>query len=94
MSGAIHAGRSGKKRWIGPAVVAGAVVYIVIAVWQAILHPAVIPEAVAIAVLLAVFASGLAMKNPDAMKKGEMATVWICILLFAAYGILRIGGLL
>ena len=94
MSGAVQAGRTGKTRWIGPAVVAGAVVYIVIAVWQAVLHPAVIPEAVAIAVLLAVFASGLAIKNPDAMKKGEMAAVWICILLFAAYGILRIGGLL
>ncbi|WP_421908795.1 hypothetical protein [Methanolacinia petrolearia] len=94
MSGAVQTGRTGKTRWIGPAVVTGAVVYIVIAVWQAILHPAVIPEAVAIAVLLAVFASGLVMKNPNAMKKGEMAAVWICILLFAAYGILRIGGIL
>jgi hypothetical protein len=83
---------STKPLRIGPVVIIGAVVYIAIAVWQAVVNPSVIPEAVAIAVLLGLFSSTLAIKDPRAMKKGEMAVVWICILLFAVYGIFRIGG--
>lgn len=79
---------------IGPVLVAGAVVYILIVVWQAAVHPAVIPEAAAIAVLLGGFCSVFAIKNPEMMKRGEIAVVWICILLFALYCLLRIGGIL
>lgn len=85
---------AGEIERIGPVIVIGAVVYIAIAVWQAVVNPGVIPEAAAIAVLLGVFCSLLAINNPYVMKKGEIAAVWTCILLFAVYGLLRIGGIL
>jgi len=79
---------------IRPVLIAGAAVYIAIAVWQAVVNPAVIPEAVAIAFLLGLLCLVMGIENPEVMKKGEIAAVWICILLFAVYGLLRTGGIL
>lgn len=78
----------------GAVLVAGAAFYVAIAFWQSVINPAIIPEAGAIAVLLGGFSSLLAVKNPEMIKKGEIISIWICILLFAVYGILKIGGLL
>lgn len=79
---------------IGPVLIAGAVVYAVIAIWQATVNTAVVPEAIAIAILLGGFCSALGIKNPEMIKKGEIAAIWVCILLIAVYGLLRTGGIL
>lgn len=79
---------------IGPVLAAGVIVYIIIALWQAAVHLSVVWEAVAIVLLLGAFGSLLALKNPGAVKKGEMAVVWICIGLFAVYGIMKGSGML
>ena len=67
---------------IGPVLVAGAVSYILIAIWQAAVNPEVLAGAAGIAILLGGFCSVLAIKSPETLKKGEIAVVWICIGLF------------
>ena len=79
---------------IGTALTAGVIVYIIIVLWQAAVYPAVIGESIAIAVLLGVFGSLLAVKDPAVIKRGEMTAIWVCIGLFAIYGIMKAGGML
>ena len=75
-------------------LIAGASAYIVIALIQALENQAVGFQAAA-AVLLLAFAGAITLvRNEIALKKGEMALVWGCILLFCAYALIRAGGLL
>ncbi len=78
----------------GIMLVAGAVFYVAVAVWQSVINPGIIPEAAAIAILLGGLCLVLAAGNPETVKRGEIAAIWICVLLFAAYGLLSVGGVL
>ncbi|MBN1432177.1 MAG: hypothetical protein JW931_05350 [Methanomicrobiaceae archaeon] len=81
-------------KWIGPVLVAGAFFYVLIAIWQAAVNPEILAGAAGIAILLGGFCSVLAIKNPEILKKGEIAALWICVGLFVIYGLIKAGGFL
>lgn len=72
---------------------AAAAVYLVIAAVQAAIVGAVTADSAVIAVVLCI-AAGLAWaRDAHGVKRVEMVLLWVCVLLFAAYGLLKAGGL-
>lgn len=70
-----------------------AAVYIVIAALQAFAVGTVTADTIVIAVLLCAGAGLAWIRDAHGAKRAEMVLVWACVLLFAAYGLLKAGGL-
>lgn len=76
------------------AVVAGAVVYGVILLIEAVRHPSVALAAIALALILAAVGVLFGSGDEHRLKTTEMALLWICVGLFLLYGLLKVGGVL
>jgi uncharacterized membrane protein len=72
---------------------AAAAVYLVIAVAQAAIVGAVTADSAVIAVVLCIGAGLAWARDAHGVKRVEMVLLWVCVLLFAAYGLLKAGGL-
>ncbi|WAI01121.1 hypothetical protein [Methanogenium organophilum] len=71
----------------------GLFAYIIIALWQTILHPEVFLQALVLG-LIFITLTGIAwILDEEKLKRAEMAILWICVGLFALYAILVAGGI-
>lgn len=68
--------------------------YVVLMLLEASLHPAILPGAMIGAVLLGILAAAFVWKSDHAKHLGEVILIWIMVLGFIIYGLLRFGGLL
>jgi len=71
----------------------GAVFYIAVALIQMTEYSLILPECAGIAVLLTIAAAITWTQNESGLKRLEMALLWLCILTFGLYGVLRYGGI-
>ena len=71
----------------------GAVFYIAVALVQMSEHSLILPEGAGIAVLLTIAAVITWIQDESGLKRLEMNLLWLCILIFGIYAILRYGGL-
>ncbi|MDD3620785.1 MAG: hypothetical protein PHQ81_00055 [Methanofollis sp.] len=76
------------------AIAAGAAVYGVILVIEAVRHPSFALTAIAAALFLAAAGILFWSGNEQRTKKVEMALLWVCVGLFLLYGLLVAGGVL
>jgi hypothetical protein len=76
------------------AVVAGAVVYGVILLIEAVRHPSFALTAIAAALFLAAAGVLFGSKDEHRLKTTEMALLWVTVSLFLLYGLLKVGGVL
>ena len=56
-------------------------------------HSLILPECAGIAVLLTIAAAITWTQNESGLKRLEMDLLWLCILTFGIYGVLRYGGI-
>ena len=68
--------------------------YIILMLLEASLHPATLPGAMAGSILLGILAVIFVWKSDHAKHLGEVILIWIMVLGFIIYGLLRFGGLL
>lgn len=71
----------------------GAVFYIAVVLIQMSEHSLILSECVGIAVLLTIAAVITWIQDESGLKRLEMNLLWLCILTFGIYGVLRYGGL-
>ncbi len=74
-------------------ITVGAVFYIAVALIQMAEYSVILPECAGIAFLLTIAAVITWLQNESGLKRLEMNLLWLCILTFAIYGVLRYGGL-
>ncbi len=72
---------------------AGLVAYLLIAVWQVLLHPEVYLQALLIGVVLIILTVIAWITDEERLKEAEMGILWICVGLFGLYAILVAGGI-
>jgi hypothetical protein len=75
-------------------LVAGAVVYVGILLVQSLSEIPVQVQAAGAALLLFLGIIPVFLKDEHTAKRYEMAAIWICVLLFAAYAAITLGGAL
>jgi len=71
----------------------GAVFYIAVALIQMSESSLILPECVGIAVLLTIAGAITWIQDESGLKRLEMNLLWLCILTFGIYAILRYGGI-
>lgn len=71
---------------------AGAIAYIVIALWQMAVHTGVTVQGIAIALLLAGVTAVFWIADESLVKRFEMALLWCMVLLFGLYMALAMLG--
>lgn len=74
--------------WIPKAVVLVVVFYILLMAAEVVSHPEILAGTVIGAVLLGIVAVVFLAQQEHTVHTGEMALVWILILLFVFYGVL------
>lgn len=71
----------------------GLFVYIIIAVWQTILHPEISIQALVLGIIFIILTGIAWISDEEKLKRAEMGILWICVVLFALYAILVAGGI-
>lgn len=71
---------------------AGLAAYLLIALWQVILNPAVYIQALALGLILVVLTGIAWISDEEKLKRAEMGILWLCVGLFALYAVLVAGG--
>ena len=72
----------------------GLIAYLLIALWQVILHPEMYVQALALGVVLLILTGIAWISDEERLKQTEMVILWICIGLFGLYAILIAGGII
>jgi Ca2+/Na+ antiporter len=72
----------------------GVVLYSAIALIQITSRPVVRGESVFLSLLFLLIVAILWSRDKNRIKTVEMIVIWICVLFFAGYAILILGGLL
>ncbi len=80
--------------YIPLAAVIGSAFYVILMLIESSLHPAVLPGAILGAVLIGILAGMFVWKSDHTKHTGEMILVWVMIIGFVIYGLLRFGGIL
>jgi len=73
-------------------ILAGGVIYVLIAIIQIIQRPSLAFEGIAVIICLALATAFYLTRREHELHTGEAITFWASVLLFAAYGILKFGG--
>ncbi|HDR74275.1 MAG TPA: hypothetical protein ENN85_10295 [Methanoculleus sp.] len=71
---------------------AGALAYIAVALLELAATASIAMQAIAAGVFLAATIALTVVRDEIALKRYEMALLWICVLLFGAYTIAGYGG--
>lgn len=74
-------------------ILAGGVIYIMITIIQIIRRPALAFEGIAVAIALALATAFYLTRREHELHTWEAIAFWASVLLFAAYGILKFGGI-
>jgi len=73
-------------------ILAGGVIYVLIAIIQIIRRPSLAFEGIAVIIGLALATAFYLTRREHELHTGEAIAFWASIILFAAYGILKFGG--
>jgi hypothetical protein len=79
---------------IREAILFGGALYILISLAQIIERPAIWPEGIVVALVLAVSTAYYLIHDKHRLHYSEIAALWAAVLLFLVYGILKYGGVL
>lgn len=80
--------------YIPLAAVIGSAFYVILMLLESSLHPVVLPGAILGAVLIGILAGMFVWKSDHTKHIGEMILIWVMILGFVIYRLLRFGGIL
>ena len=75
-------------------ILAGGVIYVLIAIIQIIRRPALAFEGIVVIIGLALATAFYLTHREHELHTGEAIAFWASVLLFAVYGILKFGGVL
>lgn len=79
---------------IREAILFGGAMYILITVAQMIDRPAIWPEGIIAAGMLAIVTAFYLLRDEHRLHMSEIVALWAAVLLFMVYGILKYGGVL
>ena len=79
---------------IRKAILFGGVLFILITLIQVLDRPTIWLEGIVVSVALAAATAYYLMQDEHRLHVSEMVALWASVLLFAAYGILKFGGVL
>jgi hypothetical protein len=79
---------------IRKAILFGGILYILITLMQLLDRPMIWLEGIVVSVALAAATAYYLMQDEHRLHTSEMVALWASVLLFAAYGILKFGGVL
>jgi hypothetical protein len=79
---------------IREAVLFGGVLYILITIAQILDRPAIWSEGIIVAIVLAIATSYYLIHDEHRLHISEIVALWVAVLLFMVYGILKYGGIL
>lgn len=72
----------------------GGVLYILITLAQVFGRPVIWLEGVVVFIALAAATAYYLMHDEHRLHRAEIAALWVAVLLFAAYGLLKYGGVI
>jgi disulfide bond formation protein DsbB len=73
-------------------ILAGGVIYVIIAIIQVVQRPSLAFEGIAVAIGLALATAFYLTRREHELHSWEAVAFWASVLLFAAYGILKFRG--
>jgi hypothetical protein len=79
---------------IREAILFGGVLYILITIAQIIDRPAIWPAGIIAAGMLAIVTAFYLLRDEHRLHTSEIVALWVAVLLFMVYGILKYGGVL
>ena len=79
---------------IREAILFGGVLYVLITVAQIIDRPAILPEGIIVALVLAIATAYYLIHDEHRLHISEMVALWAAVLLFLVYACLKFGGVL
>jgi hypothetical protein len=79
---------------IREAVLFGGVLYVLITIAQVIDRPAIWSEGIVVAIMLAIATAYYLIHDEHRLHISEIVALWVAVLLFMVYGILKYGGIL
>lgn len=75
-------------------ILAGGILYVIITVIQVIQRPSILMESVVVGFALLFATAFYLTRNEHTLHASEAAALWAAVLLFAVYGMVKVGGLI
>ena len=75
-------------------ILAGGIIYVIITGIQVIQRPSLVMEGVLVGFALSFATAFYLTRREHALHTAEAAALWAAVLLFAAYGFLKMGGVI
>jgi hypothetical protein len=79
---------------IREAILFGGVLYILITIAQIIERPAIWSEGIVVAIILGIATAYYLIHDEHRLHISEIAALWVAVLLFMVYALLKFGGVL
>ncbi len=79
---------------IRESILAGGIIYVLINVIQVIQRPSMVMEGVLVGFALSFATAFYLTRREHSLHTAEAAALWAAVLLFAVYGILKMGGVI
>jgi hypothetical protein len=79
---------------IRESILAGGIIYVIINVIQVIQRPSLVMEGVLVGFALSFATAFYLTRREHALHTAEAVALWATVLLFAAYGFLKMGGVI
>jgi hypothetical protein len=73
-------------------ILAGGILYVIITVIQVIQRPSILMEGVVVGFALAFATAFYLTRNEHTLHASEAVALWAAVLLFAVYGMFKLGG--
>ena len=73
-------------------ILAGGILYVIITVIQVIQRPSILIEGVVVGFALSFATAFYLTRNEHTLHASEAAALWAAVLLFAVYGMFKLGG--
>ena len=75
-------------------ILAGGILYVIITVIQVIQRPSILIEGVVVGFALSFASAFYLTRNEHTLHASEAAALWAAVLLFAVYGMFKLGGMI
>lgn len=79
---------------IREAILFGGALYILISIAQVVGRPVLWLEGIVVAIVLAITTAYFLVHDEHRLHRSEIIALWVAVLLFMIYGLLKYGGIL
>jgi hypothetical protein len=75
-------------------ILAGGIVYVIITIFQVLERPSILLEGVMVSFALSFATAFYLTRREHTLHASEAAALWAAVLLFAVYGMFKLGGII